>query len=72
MEIVVRGIDAQAFGGRAADGAVTLRVLASAQRATIERVWAAGGEIVSVNPVRKSLEQIFVELTAKEATSNKR
>ncbi|MGH9492728.1 MAG: ATP-binding cassette domain-containing protein [Terriglobales bacterium] len=65
-EIVARGIDAGKFGGEAADGVVTLRVLASAQRATIERVWAAGGEIVSVNPARKSLEEIFVELTKQE------
>ena len=70
-EIVARGIDAGKFGGEAADGVVTLRVLSSAQRATIERVWAAGGEIVSVNPARRSLEEIFVELTGKEAISDK-
>jgi len=34
-------------------------------------VWAAGGEIVSVNPARRSLEEIFVELTKRE-TSDKR
>ena len=69
-EITARGIDAGKFGGEAANGVVTLRVPASAQRATIERVWAAGGEIVSVNPARRSLEEMFVELTKGE-TSNK-
>jgi ABC-2 type transport system ATP-binding protein len=65
-EIAARGIDAMKFGGQAADGVVTLRVRTSAQRATIERVWAAGGEIVSVNPARRSLENLFVELTKQE------
>ena len=69
-EITARGIDAGKFGGEAANGVVTLRVPASAQRATIERVWAAGGEIVSVNPARRSLEEMFVELT-REETSDK-
>lgn len=69
VEIVARGIDARKFGGAAANGVVKLRVLTSAQRPTIERVWAEGGEIVSVNPARRSLEEIFVE-TTKEKTSN--
>ncbi len=68
-EIVARGIDAGKFGGEAANGVVKLRVLTSAQRSTIEGVWAAGGEIVSVNPARRSLEEIFVEMT-KEKSSN--
>jgi len=70
-EIMARGINAGKFGGEAANGVVKLRVGTSAQRATIERVWAAGGEIVSVNPARRSLEEIFVELTKRE-TSDKR
>lgn len=68
-EITARGIDAAKFGGEAADGLVKLRVGTSAQRATIERVWAAGGEIVSVNPARRSLEEMFVELTKETAGS---
>ena len=68
-EIVARGIDAAKFGGEAANGVVRLLVLTSAQRSTIERVWVAGGEIVSVNPARRSLEEIFVEMT-KEKSSN--
>ena len=36
------------------------------QRATIERIWTAGGEIVRVNPVRRSLEDIFISLVRGE------
>ncbi len=66
-EVVATGIEAGAFAGAAArDGLVTFSVAASEQRRAIERVWAAGGEVVSVNPVRKTLEEIFVELTREE------
>jgi hypothetical protein len=34
------------------------------QRATLEKIWAQGGEVVSVNPVRRSLEEVFLEVTA--------
>jgi ABC-2 type transport system ATP-binding protein len=67
LEIVARGVDAAAFEGAVArDGLVTFHARASAQREVVERVWAAGGEIVSLNPVRKTLEEIFVELTSSE------
>ncbi len=33
-------------------------------RAIIERLWSSGAEVVRVNPVRRSLEEVFVELTA--------
>jgi hypothetical protein len=39
----------------------------TAQRDAIERVWAAGGEVVSVNPDRRSLEELFLELTGPES-----
>jgi hypothetical protein len=41
-----------------------IKVAACDLRKTIERVWAAGGEIVRVNPVRLSLEDVFLELTS--------
>ena len=64
-EIVVRGAKPQDFpGAEARDGLLRLRVPAIEQRAAIERVWNLGGEIVSVNPVRRGLEEVFVELTA--------
>jgi ABC-2 type transport system ATP-binding protein len=64
LQVVARGIDPGAFeGATASNGFVTFDVLASTQRAAIERVWSLGGEIVSVNPARRSLEQIFMEIT---------
>jgi ABC-2 type transport system ATP-binding protein len=66
-EIVARGIQAGDFAGaHAADGVVRFSVPACAQRATLERVWTLGGEIMSVNPLRRSLEQIFLELTTEK------
>jgi ABC-2 type transport system ATP-binding protein len=64
LQVVARSIATDAFqGATAVDGTVTFNVLASEQRATIERVWSLGGEIVSLNPVRKSLEEVFVDAT---------
>jgi|SRR5580700_6634444 ABC-2 type transport system ATP-binding protein len=63
-EIVARGITADVFPGAVAqDGVVVFAVSASDQRAALERVWSVGGEVVSVNPERRSLEEIFLELT---------
>ncbi len=68
LQVVARGIAGSAFAGASGeDGLVSFEVLASTQRAVIERVWALGGEIVRVLPVRRSLEDIFVELTAESA-----
>ena len=62
-ELVFRGVDVAAFPGAVAEnGVVRLSVAMAAQRATIERVWAAGGEVVRVNPVRRSLEELFLQL----------
>jgi hypothetical protein len=38
----------------------------SQQKSALERVWHLGGEVVSVNPVRRSLEQIFLEVTGQQ------
>ena len=66
-EIVVRGAKPEDFpGAESQDGLLHLRVPAAEQRATIERVWGRGGEIVSVNPVKRGLEEVFVELTGGE------
>jgi ABC-2 type transport system ATP-binding protein len=63
-EIVARGVDASQFADAAAEnGFVKLKVRVAEQRPTIERVWASGGEVVRVNPVRRSLEDIFIQLT---------
>jgi ABC-2 type transport system ATP-binding protein len=64
LQIVACGVDSAAFeGASASNGFVTFEVLASAQRGAIERVWSLGGEIVRVNPIRRSLEDIFMEIT---------
>lgn len=71
-EIVVRHIATKDFAGAVArDGFVSFRVPAPSQRTAMEKVWSLGGEVVSVNPVRRSLEEIFLEVTAepKAATS---
>jgi ABC-2 type transport system ATP-binding protein len=49
-------------------GRVTIVVRREQQRKTIEKIWAAGGEALRVNPRRRSLEDIFLELTQKERT----
>jgi ABC-2 type transport system ATP-binding protein len=67
FEITARRVRAEQIGARAMeDGLVAVTVPAAGQRATVERVWAAGGEIVSIAPVRKSLEEVFLSLTREE------
>ena len=65
LEIVARGISADRFpDSHASNGVVHFKIAVEAQRATLEQVWQMGGQIVSVNPVRRSLEDLFLELTA--------
>ena len=67
LRIEARGVAASAFENAVTrDGVVSFEVSAPAQRAVIERVWTMGGEIVSINPVRRTLEQMFVELAGRE------
>jgi ABC-2 type transport system ATP-binding protein len=64
-EIVARAVASKHFEGAAArDGVVTFSVPSHSQRVALEKVWTLGGEVVSVNPVRRSLEEIFLEVTA--------
>jgi ABC-2 type transport system ATP-binding protein len=60
--ITARGIDALMFEGSKQNGFIEITVPALDQRRTIEQIWLAGGEVVSVHPVRRSLEDVFVEL----------
>jgi ABC-2 type transport system ATP-binding protein len=55
---------AQAEGGAVAlDGSHTRIIIDGRhQRALIEKTWAAGADVISVNPVRSSLEDLFVKL----------
>lgn len=62
--ITARGVDPRQFpGSTSVNGILSVPVLREAQRAAIESIWARGGEIISVTPVRRSLEDLFVELS---------
>jgi len=64
-EIVARGVGANCFSGAVTrNGFISLSVPAGEQRSTLERIWNLGGEVVSVAPERRSLEEIFLEVTA--------
>jgi ABC-2 type transport system ATP-binding protein len=61
--ITARGIDALMFEGAQQNGFIKITVPALRQRSTIEQIWLAGGEVIAVNPIRRTLEDLFVELT---------
>jgi ABC-2 type transport system ATP-binding protein len=63
-EVIARGIPASSFAGaEARDGRTVFTVPASSQRQAIEQVWHLGGEVLSLNPARRTLEEVFLELT---------
>ncbi len=63
-EIAVRGVPAHSFPGAVETaGVVRFHAPIADQRASLERIWELGGEVISVNPVRRSLEEIFLEMT---------
>ena len=65
MEIVASGICRRCRRRRlCVDGIVSLHGTGEHQRAAVERVWSLGGSVISVNPVRRSLEQMFIEVTS--------
>jgi ABC-2 type transport system ATP-binding protein len=65
-EITARNIRACDFPDVRAgsDSTQIVRTSVDAQRRTIEQIWAKGGEVLSVTPVRRSLEEVFLELTS--------
>ena len=66
-QVVARGIDVAAFPGAvASDGVVSFTIATANQREVLERIWNLGGEVVSVSPLKRSLEQIFLEVTQPE------
>ena len=72
-EIVARGVTSASFPGAVAqDGLVTISVPGRQQRGTLERIWELGGEVVSVVPQRRSLEEIFLEVTADPGSPSER
>ena len=71
-EIVFRGAQPTLFPRAVAEnGVVRLSVALDAQRATIERIWAAGGEVVRVSPQRRSLEELFLTLASQAPPDEK-
>lgn len=63
--ITARGVDALLFEGAKQNGFITITVPALRQRSTIEQIWLAGGEVIAVHPIRRTLEDLFVELAHK-------
>lgn len=60
--ITAKGIDALMFEGTPQNGFIKITVPALNQRRMIEKIWLAGGEVIAVNPIRRTLEDLFVEL----------
>ncbi len=60
--ITARGVDALMFEGSQQNGYIKITVPALNQRRTIEKIWLAGGEVLAVHPIRRTLEDLFVEL----------
>jgi len=60
--ITAKGIDALMFEGTPQNGFIRITVPALDQRRTIEKIWLAGGEVVAINPVRRTLEDLFMDL----------
>ena len=70
LEIVASGVTPTEFPGAKNDnGNVVIKVKRAEQRRVIEQIWKAGGEVLRVNPVRRSLEELFLELTGPASTS---
>ncbi len=64
FEIAARGVPASAFdGAQTREEGIVFNIAAASQRDALEKVWSFGGEVLSVNPVRRTLEEVFLELT---------
>ncbi len=63
FEIRAKGVKASDFPGSTASGEIVIVVPRSEQRLTLERIWAAGGEVESLSPQRRSLEDLFLSVT---------
>ena len=63
-EIVFSGVDSANVPGANGEGKITVPRMRLRQ--AIEQIWSQGGEVIRVNPARRSLEEIFLELTKEE------
>lgn len=61
--VVARGVPPAAFKSATTNnGYISFEVERGAQRRALDCVWQLGGEVVSVNPVRETLEDMFLRL----------
>ena len=49
---------------------VVLTVDAIHKRALIEMVWASGGDVLSLTPMKSSLEEMFLKVVGQEVASD--
>jgi ABC-2 type transport system ATP-binding protein len=69
-QVVARKITADSFAGTVVrNGEVSFSVPGGELREALERVWQLGGEVISVNPQRHSLEEIFLQVTGSKSES---
>ena len=69
--IVARGVPATAFlDATLENGVVRFAVPTVSQRSALEQVWSLGGQVISVNPEHRSLEEIFLQLTRTSGERN--
>lgn len=70
-EIVAQGVMPDGFAGAVVqNGTVRIIVPADRQRATVERIWSLGGEVISITPRRRSLEDLFLEVIAEPESAS--
>ena len=58
------------FEGSQQNGYIKVTVPALEQRRALEKIWLAGGEVIAVNPIRRTLEDLFVELAHQNGGSH--
>jgi ABC-2 type transport system ATP-binding protein len=64
LEVVASGVVPAEFPvAKSENGNLVIRIKRAEQRRVIEQIWKAGGEVLRVNPVRRSLEELFLEIT---------
>jgi ABC-type multidrug transport system ATPase subunit len=75
IEIVARKLSAEAISALKlqtvplSNGLLRVRGEKSRSREILETIWQHGGEVISMNPARASLEEMFLELAhASEST----
>jgi|SRR4051812_12874617 len=78
VEILARGLQAGVLAGAhvevlpSSDGIVRFRAEKVRSREIVESIWQQGGEVISMNPARATLEQIFLELAQGDEAKKER